>query len=223
MYFQPIWLKDEISIADELLSLAPNLTKEFLNYHADFDGEFSKGVSYENDYIKDPLNKKAAWKVDALRYAYPNQNIDLRLFEEVHMQEKFPTAAALTKKYSDHCLISSYSVLESQSSIGRHSDMENRERIYVRIHIPLIVPDGDIFLEVDNVEVDWTDLFAFDSELLHGAYNFSDRRRLVYILDISRKFLGIPPAEPWSYEFEQQALPFVRGTKPQALHKHQLD
>ena len=219
MVLQAIWLKSEISISDELLALAPQLTKEYLAYHSDFTTTFVKGVSYENDYIKDPLNKKAAWKVDALRYAYPNQNIDLRLFEEAHMQEKFPTAAALTKKYAEHCLISSYSVLESQSSIGRHSDMENRERTYVRIHIPLIVPEGDIFLEVDNQEVDWTDIFAFDSELVHSAYNFSDYRRLVYILDISREFLGIPIGEPWSHELEQQAMPFVRGTKPKLLHK----
>lgn len=217
-----IWFKDEISIADELLSLAKNLTEDFLNYHKDFDSDFSKGVSYENDYIKDPLNKKAAWKVDALRYTYPHQNIDLKLFEDATMQEKFPTAAALTKKYAEHCLISSYSVLESRSSIGRHSDMENRERTYVRVHIPLIVPTGDIFLEVDNVEIDWSDIFAFDTELLHSAHNFTDYRRLVYILDISRKFLGIPPELPWSQEIEQQAQPFVRGTKPRALHSHQL-
>jgi hypothetical protein len=216
---QAIWLKSEIRIADELLSLASNLTDDYLKYHSDFKTTFSKGVSYENDYIKDPLNKKAAWKVDALRYTYPNQEIDLRLFEEIHMQEKFPTAAALTKKYSEHCLISSYSVLESQSSIGRHTDMENRDRTYVRIHIPLIVPEGDIFLEVDNIEIDWSDIFAFDSELPHSAYNFSNHRRLVYILDISRKFLGIPPGDPWSQELEQQALPFVRGTKSKLLHK----
>ena len=222
MSFKPIWLKEEISIADELLALSNPLTEEFLNYHADFVGEFSKGVSYENDYIKDPLNKKAAWKVDALRYTYPDQGIDLRLFEDTAMQEKFPTAAKLTNKYADHCLISSYSVLESQSSIGRHSDMENRNRSYVRIHIPLIVPTGDIFLEVDNVEIDWTDLFAFDSELLHSAYNFSDYRRLVYILDISREFLNIPPADSWSLEVEAQTLPFVRGTQPKLLHTHQL-
>jgi hypothetical protein len=45
-----IWLRKEISIADELLSLAPKLTQEFLAYHTDFiEGNFSKVVPYINE------------------------------------------------------------------------------------------------------------------------------------------------------------------------------
>ena len=40
------WPKEDIHIADELLSLVPNLRDEFLAHHKDFDTTFKGGVPY---------------------------------------------------------------------------------------------------------------------------------------------------------------------------------
>jgi aspartyl/asparaginyl beta-hydroxylase (cupin superfamily) len=82
--------------------------------------------------------------------------------------------------------------LDPGGVITRHVDIENYLRKTVRIHIPLIIPEGDVYLEVRGVELDWSNLFAFDNGDWHSAYNKTEKRRLVYIIDISRSFLGIP-------------------------------
>jgi hypothetical protein len=187
------WARSEISIADELMSLAPKLTEEFLNYHKDFDTTFSKGLSYG---AGNPLaildeNEKAKWKVEGLRYSLPEQRIEHNLFLDETVSKNFPTAAALTKKYQKECGCSGYSVLESGGIIKPHVDIENRSHNTIRIHIPLIIPDNGCNFDVQGIKLDWTDLFGFDNGVIHSAQNLSDKRRLIYIIDITRSFLGI--------------------------------
>lgn len=188
-----VWLRDEISIADELMALAPKLTEEFLNYHKDFDTTFSKAVSYA---ANNPLaildeNEKNKWKVEGIRYTLPEQRIEHNLFLDHTTTTNFPTASALTSKYQKHCGCSGYSVLESGGIIKPHVDIENRSRSTIRIHIPLIIPETGCSFDVSGVKLEWTDLFGFDNGVLHSAQNQSEKRRLIYIIDITRSFLGI--------------------------------
>lgn len=188
-----IWSREKISIADELMDLVPKLREEFLDYHKDYDTTFEKGVSYAK---VNPLtilneNEKIAWKVEGLRYVCPNQNVEQNLFLNETVQKTFPTAAYLTKKYINHCGCSGYSSLDPGGVIDRHSDIENTSHETVRIHIPLIIPSGDVCLEVKGIRNRWTDLFAFDNGELHSAYNKTDKRRLIYIIDITREFLSL--------------------------------
>lgn len=187
-----VWTKEEISISDELLSLAPKLTEEFLEYHKDFHTTFSKGLSYG---ANNPLavlddNEKSKWKVEGLRYSLPEQKIEHNLFLDNQVIKNFPTASALTKKYHHHCGCSGYSVLESGGIIKPHADIENRSRKTIRIHIPLIIPE-DCMFDVIGTKITWDNLFGFDNGVIHSAYNKSDKRRLIYIIDITRAFLNI--------------------------------
>jgi len=224
--FLPIkqyWLREEIPIADELLSLAPALTKEFLDYHTDFiDGDFAKGEPIKNDYWQpdaDMRNKVDAWKTDPLKYTHPDENVlDIRYNTYPKLKERFPTAVALTEKYGEDCPISLYSILEAESIIKRHTGMENRDNEFLRIHIPLIVPPGDIFFESEGVEIDWSDIWAFDNQLVHSAHNYTPYRRLVYLIDIRRTRLGMEPGPKYN-KYRQHFQPeFVRGAKPKVLH-----
>lgn len=187
-----IWKKQEIAIADELQTLVPNLIKEFLSYHSDFDTTFSKSVPYARINAQLDPREKDIWNVESMRYALPDQNIEYNPYRDIKIKENFPTAVALTEKYIEVCGCSGYSILEPGGIINRHIDKENRDRSTVRIHIPLIVPDGDVFLEVDGVQLDWSEIFAFDNRELHSAHNQTDKRRLIYIIDIKRSFLKIP-------------------------------
>lgn len=219
-----IWLREEISIADELLSLVPALREEFLAYHTDFlEGEFSKGIPYVNPLIDiSPYKTRAdSWKIDPLKYTNPRHDFVLDKTQKHEYQQRFPTAVALTNKYGTACPVSSYSILEHNAIIARHTGVENRDGLYIRIHIPLIVPPGDIFFEVEGVEIDWSDLFAFDNQFIHSAYNYTDKRRLVYLLDLDRKILGIEPGIKTDFTRFDTVPPFVRGQLPKMLHKHQ--
>lgn len=218
------WLRDEISIAEELLSLAPKLTEEFLAYHTDFlEGNFEKGVPYKNPkYDTNTIqSRRDAWLVDPLKYQWASKNVLVDFYSRPGVEDRFPTATALTKKYKDVCPISTYSIIDKNNVITRHIGGENMDGDTIRIHIPLIVPPGDIFLEVEGVEIDWSDLFGFANQYVHSAHNYSDYRRLVYLIDIKRSFLGIEPAAPYEPGRAENFPDFVRGERPKQLHKNQ--
>jgi hypothetical protein len=189
-----IWYRNEIKIADELMELAPKLRDEFLEYHKDFYTTFSGGVSYAATNPLAVLDEKEKndWKVEGLRYHLPEQKIEQNFFLQPKIEKIFPTATALTKQYISHVGCSGYSVLEPGGHIKRHADIENSAHNTIRIHIPLIVPEGDVFFEVMGRELEWSNLFGFDNGALHSAQNNSQKRRLIYIIDITRSFLGIP-------------------------------
>ena len=93
----------------------------------------------------------------------------------------------------------------------------------IRIHIPLYVPEGDIFLETEGVEIDWSDIFGFANQYIHSAHNYSNTRRLVYLIDIKRKYLGLPRAEICNLHHRLKTWPpFVRGQFPKQYHTKQL-
>ena len=212
-----IWLREEIPIADELTGLIPKLTNDFLNYHDDFHGAYSKGKRFV-----DPVygNGFPGWATENLKHICPPvENLN---YLKPETRQHFPTAVELTEKWGDDCIVSGYSILDPQSAIERHSDQENRSNKFLRIHIPLIVPEGDIFFEVGGYEIDWQDIFGFNNQLLHSAHNLSTQRRVSYILDIRRQALGIPDGVPHNALDEAHAAPFVRGALPKVYHTKQL-
>jgi hypothetical protein len=228
MNFTPkhYFLREEIPIADELLGLADDLRKEFLEYHQDFiDGDFVKGTPYQNvAYDTNTLqSERNAWKTDGIKYQWDQKKILDDKSSNPEILARYKTAAALTKKYADVCPVSSYSILEKNSVIKRHVGLENITGETIRIHIPLFVPEGDIFLETEGVEIDWSDIFGFANQYIHSAHNYSNTRRLVYLIDIKRKYLGLPRTEICNYYQRLRTWPpFVRGQFPKQYHTKQL-
>jgi hypothetical protein len=224
------WLREDLSIADELLLLAPKLREEYLNYHKDFNGEFSKGKFYDHKFfnINNMLNKNYAWKQEFLKYTglpHKRNSIPVEMrdnyYLEKEMRERYPTAVALTEKYGEDCPISTYSVLEANTIIYRHSGAENRDSKFIRIHIPLIIPEGDCFFECEGYEIDWSDIWAFNTQRIHSAHNLTNHRRLVFIIDITRDKLGIKDS---TYSIPKELMknppPFVRGTVPKVCRNN---
>jgi len=210
-----IWLYNELPIFRfELRPLISKLKEEFLEYNSDYFTTFSKGEAYNNPLFdsQSTMSKKDAWRVSDLRYAWPERNIVNNCFADPAIAKRFPTATALVTKYIDHCNVCSYSSMEANSNIIRHTDLENRDRKFVRIHVPLIIPEGDVFLEVNGVVLKWDNIFAFDNAGYHSAYNNTSERRLIFILDLSRKLLGIPPEIPYDLNSYESMPQFVRKT-----------
>ena len=213
-----IWLREELGdLVPDLEEARPQLIAEFLAQHPYFlDGDKSGLTAYRNPFGLDveAIAPGETWLTDNLRYSYPRKGVNVDLNEE--HRHKYPTACALTDKWSDH--ITCYSVITPNSSIERHTGPENYDALYVRVHLPLIVPKGDIFFEVEGVEITWADIFGFDNSLPHSAHNHSDQLRLVFLIDVRRSLLGIEPGQLYERAREVFQEPFVRGVKPRLFH-----
>jgi len=85
----------------------------------------------------------------------------------------------------------------------------------------LIIPTGDVYFEVEGTEIDWTDIYGFDDQAVHSGCNYTEKRQLVYLLDIRRSYLGIPEGPVYDSEREKKCPPFERGALPKMLHTHQ--
>ncbi len=137
-------------------------------------------------------------------------DISFMLSEDHPKAKKYPTAYKLVKEFGDNCSLANYSCMAPNSIIKRHTDPENIEAKNVRIHIPLIIPKGDIFLEVDGNEVNWSDLFGFSNHLISSSFNLTDEYRLVFFLDLTREYVGIAKGERLSPAQRAAVKPFVR-------------
>jgi hypothetical protein len=224
------WLREEIPIADELMSYAPALTEEFLDYHDTFTDSslpadltkltpYNKAISASRggSFVQ---SRQDAWLVDNLKYTDKDgaRHDD---FARPEIRNRFPTACKITERFGDQCPSSTYSILNANSVIKRHTGIENRNAEFIRIHVPLIIPEGDIFFECEGVEIDWSDLWGFDNQLTHSAHNYTPHRRLIYMIDIRRSYLGLPNGEPYDGIRVIRVPPFVRGKLPKMLHEHQ--
>lgn len=197
--------------ADHLMSFKDQLRDDFIAYHTDYIiGDFSEG-----DIMWDVIHSKpghattnnesnnAAWRSTNIKYTFN----DITTSMDADKAAFFPAAKAITEYYGDDCCNSGYSSIEPNSVIHRHTDIEGYSGEYVRIHIPLIVPEGDIFLEVGGDVVFWDDVFAFNNQTIHSAHNLSSSRRLIYLIDISRKRLGLPPGRQFDKIRDEDSYP----------------
>lgn len=203
----------ELPEADFLMSFKRGLLKDFIQANPDYNTTYHKArpIIYEGVDASKLMDSAiySAWQHNGIKFEH--QNTSLPITQE--MRDEYPTAYKLLDHYGDDATIALYSSIEPNSTIVRHTGRENRQAEYIRIHIPLIVPPGDIFFEVAGEVVDWSDIFGFDNQITHSAHNNSNRRRLVFLIDILRSRLGLPQGRPHSREQEREEMlkPFFRN------------
>jgi hypothetical protein len=209
-----IWLREELHCADDLLSYAPGLRAEFLAHHTDWiQGDYKKRIPYVAESVKNI----GTWNVDPIKYILEEQNVEEKFYEEQDTKINYPTACAMLAKYGDHCKMASYSSFEPNTTVERHTDLEHVNNKRIRIHIPLIIPEGDIYMEIEGIELDWSDICGVAGNYIHSAHNYSNSRRLIFILDLTKEFLNIqedPAPDQDRYHYPQ----FIRGEFPKLLH-----
>ena len=117
----------------------------------------------------------------------------------------FPTAKKFLDEFSyEEIITATYSILTGNSAVYRHTDMENRKGRYIRVHIPLYVPPGDLLLEANGEEITWDESFGFNNQFVHSAYNNTPEHRLCFGFDIDRERVGIPYGLSYSnYGFQK--------------------
>jgi aspartyl/asparaginyl beta-hydroxylase (cupin superfamily) len=202
---QKIYRRSELPLADYLMSFQQALRDEFIGDNGTLENavKFVK-PSMSNradipeaakDYLvqnTDGTPDMSKWLARTLKHEHKDKNI---FFKESSpdMLARFPTAMKLIEEFGDDCPIANYSILAPNSVINRHTGVENRSGEFIRIHIPLIVPQGDIFFEVNDEVVHWDDIFAFNNQFVHSAHNRTNAWRVCFLIDIRRTRAGLPP------------------------------
>lgn len=105
-------------------------------------------------------------------------------------RERCPKTAELLDQVPD--LYSAFfSILGPHKRIPLHS---GPLKGLIRVHIPLLVPEGECWIEVGGVRCDWTEgeSLIFDDTYLHRVLNGTDHDRVVIFIDVIR-----PMPWPW--------------------------
>ena len=100
-----------------------------------------------------------------------------------------------------------YSILTAHGDISVHTGRDNIHSRYVRCHIPLIIPEhtkDEMYLEANGDKVYWTETWGFDNQTPHTAKNATSYHRLILIIDISRKALGLKEKKTSNSTFVQK-------------------
>jgi hypothetical protein len=228
-----LYKRSELPIADDLMTFQQALLDDFMRGFSSLE-EAAKAQAvdtmdrrdlgipaYKTEWIIQTENKEtgefkpnlSGWKNLGFRYERHDDEVDVSFTAGFSM--RFLTAHKLIRKYGglEKCPIANYSILAPNSVIQRHTGIENREGKYIRIHIPLIIPEGDVFFECNGDEIDWSDIWGFNNQLPHSAHNLTDEYRLVFLIDFEREAIGMSPGEPYDPSIERNAIPFVRNKK----------
>jgi hypothetical protein len=185
------------NLCDRLHNMIPGLIADFMQHHKTIEERIAvDGVRVNDGSSNKTKNSQygdlSAWQAVPLKHTNKYAGIKT-IFP--NMVEKFPTASEIVLEYGDDCPVAFYSIMAPNTQLHRHTGPENLDGKNIRVHIPLIIPEGDIFLEVNGEFVTWEDIFCFDNQYVHSAYNYSDEWRLIFLIDFTRESIGIPPGQ----------------------------
>jgi len=208
MELKNIYRGREIKFYDELMAMREGLIEEFNREHPAFEGTIDWGGDHYTP---------GGWKLAPIKYEHQSDRdgkefrTDAATAALETARIKYPfTYEHILKRFGDSCIVCGFAVLTPGTVIKRHTGDENRQAKNIRIHIPLIIPDGDIGAEVYGEEVDWSDLFGFDNQKVHSVWNFTKEPRLIFLLDLLRETCDLPQGEPWTQASEDNAPRFPK-------------
>lgn len=159
------------SVVDKMI---PLLKQDFIDAHGmDTSNipmyDIGKELDIHKKWKMSVLKIMGEWDQEA-KVRYPNFN-------------KFVEDLGIT------CRSAGYSILEPGGNVVTHTDTEEGHEDYVIVHVPLIVPLGDIgFFENDKQGV-WVegDSFILDVESPHSIWNYTNSSRVVVLLELLKK------------------------------------
>ncbi len=226
------WRRNDFPVvADYLMNQRENLIKDFLKECSSLD----EAIKINNPQsVSDQLSQLGglpvpvhsigdldvseflrnsgltSWKAIGLRFENKRLGILSETDEDDEKRIKYPTAYKLIQRFQGDIGNAGYSIIEPNSVIDRHTGPENRDGEYLRIHIPLIIPIGDIFFECLGEIITWDDIWGFNNQLIHSAHNYTNEYRLIFLIDLRRTAIGLEPGEPFDEKWQIHAKPFIR-------------
>jgi len=205
-----IYRAHEFKFTDYLNSLRQELADDFLKNHPTWTDAAAPSVFEYTDMgsARQDINNRNSNIQDSWNFVPIKSMVTQEIYEQ--HREKYPTIFKLSDKFGVECTNLVYTSLDPGSMIKRHTGDENREAKNVRIHIPLIVPQGDIGMEVWGEEVRWDNVFAFNNQKTHSVWNLTSERRLIVLMDLTRKICDLPPASAWYPGCNDSSPPFPK-------------
>jgi aspartate beta-hydroxylase len=177
----PIFHREDFDWAPAVEAAFPDMLRE-LQSLLEEQAEFVPYVQMPDDEPKgpfEPLNNNPAWGA----YYFWNSG---KLIEE-HAARCPRTVAALAEnapmcRVPGRAPVTFFSALKPGTHIGAHNGATNSR---LTVHMPLIIPPN-CALRVGGETHVWTpgELVMFDDTIVHEAWNYSDRLRVVLIFDI---------------------------------------
>ena len=154
-------------------SLIPQMRDDFLNAH----GLDTSNIPMYDIGEKLDIHKK--WKMSVLKIM-GEWNTEAK--------EKYPTLNKLVENLGDVCRSAGYSILEPGGNVITHTDTEEDHENYVIVHVPLIVPEGDIGFMENDYKGKWVegDSFILDVESPHSIWNYTNQARVVILLELKK-------------------------------------
>jgi beta-hydroxylase len=169
------------------------------------------------NYLTSTHDPNSAWKTYVFRYFGINHLPNL---------SACPTMASLLAKYP-YIVTAEFSMLEPNTHILPHTGFTGK---VLRSHLAMVVPDGDLGIKVGDEIRTWKEgeWLVFDDSVMHEAWNKSDERRIVLMIDFDpdlspekglevckevlfktndKHMMDIAPREEWLKWFEDKQFP----------------
>lgn len=148
------------------------IKNEYQNYVSSNDIPVTNKLSKEQHKIEN----KDKWKMLVLKIGN---------FYNTKIINSFPKTIEIIKRHRN-IIYMSFSVMEPETHILPHRGLYNG---IIRYHLGISVPNDDrIYLKVDNKAIKWQEKksFIFDDTLIHEAFNDSDEKRVIIMVDFYR-------------------------------------
>lgn len=161
-------------LRDLINSLIPALKEDFLNAH----GMDTSNIPMYDVGEKLDIHKK--WKMSVLKIMGE---------WDAEAKTRYPNFNKFVEDLGITCRSAGYSILEPGGNVITHTDTEEGHENYVIVHVPLIVPEGDIGFFENDVKGKWVEgeCFILDVESPHSIWNYTDKSRVVVLLELLKK------------------------------------
>lgn len=150
------------------------IREEFLNI------DFSNAPLYpEGSYVNLDIHKK--WKM-----------IIMKIMGEWNTDNKviYPIFNKFVESFGEQCRSAGFSILEPGGEVLTHTDTEEGHERYVIVHVPLLIPEGNVGFTENAETGTWEEgnSFILDVESPHSIWNFTDSPRVVILLEILKEY-----------------------------------
>lgn len=142
-----------------------------------------------NHYPSSGENGESSWTVFPLCYTFPANDITQRRFIDKTCAF-VPQTTTLLKGLGQSLRTALFSRLHPKTKLGTHTGWSDLANHVLRVHIPLIVPRGEVCGTWVDGCVETQDvgrIICFDDSKVHRAFNYSENEeRIVLIIDLKR-------------------------------------
>lgn len=165
---------NRFTLKDKINSLIPKFRQDFITAH---NMDTSNIPMYD---IGEKLDVHKKWKMSVLKI--------MGEWDQA-AKNKYPTLNQFVEELGDVCRSAGYSILEAGGNVITHTDTEEGHENYVIVHVPLIVPDGDVGFYENNEAGKWIEgeCFILDVESPHSIWNYTDKPRVVILLELLKE------------------------------------